>query len=442
MLRTLHFTNSWHPKSGGIGTFYKALLQSANDIPWHARLVVPSSETRFEAVGRYGGIYHVKSPSAPFSPEYRVLYPHRYLLPGSPLREILRQEQPHVVEINDKYTLLYLGGLLRIGRIPEMKHLPAVVGIACERMDETLKAYISVSGLARWFARAYMKNLYFPQFDHHVAVSQHVAAELETASKGHKVVRGVWIRGMGVDTERFTPARRDPAKRKALLAEYGVNDNTIALLYAGRLAPEKNLGLLLATLDETSRQSPDADVKLLIAGDGPGRDEFLSEMQQRAPGRFHYLGHVSARDRLADLYANVDAFLHPNPREPFGIAPLEAMAAGVALVAPDSGGVLSYANIDNAWIVPPTGPSFAAAVLESHTNGSERQRRTANARDKAVQLNWPSACASYHQLYESLWARTSRHEVDERVQPAFHSTLGNWLGCEIDGSQTQQRQSR
>ncbi len=44
-----------------------------------------------------------------------------------------------------------------------------------------------------------------------------------------------------------------------------------------------------------------------------------------------YLGHEADRRRLADLYANVDVFLHPNPREPFGIAPLEAMASGDAV---------------------------------------------------------------------------------------------------------------
>jgi hypothetical protein len=53
--------------------------------------------------------------------------------------------------------------------------------------------------LGRWFARQYMKWLYFPQFDHHIAVSEYTAEELGIASRGHKVQRGVWLGPMGVD---------------------------------------------------------------------------------------------------------------------------------------------------------------------------------------------------------------------------------------------------
>jgi glycosyltransferase involved in cell wall biosynthesis len=46
----------------------------------------------------------------------------------------------------------------------------------------------------------------------------------------------------------------------------------------------------------------------------------------RAPGRAAFLGHIKNPDELAGLLANADLFIHPSDREPFGIAPLEAMA--------------------------------------------------------------------------------------------------------------------
>ena len=61
------------------------------------------------------------------------------------------------------------------------------------------------------------------------------------------------------------------------------------------------------------------------------------------------LGHLD-KELLADYYANADVFVHPNPKEPFGIAPLEAMASGVPVVAPNSGGILSYATDENIWM--------------------------------------------------------------------------------------------
>lgn len=427
MLTSLHFTNAWHANSGGIGTFYRALLAEAEREGWQAKLVVPGAETRYEAWGRCTGVHYVRAPRAPFSPEYRILYPHTYLLPGSPIRRILRQERPGIVEVCDKYTLLYLAGLLRVNGIRAAGDPPVVVGLSCERMDENVAAYAAAGSTAMRLVRAYMKCLYFPQFDHHIAVSRHAASELEIASRGHKVTRGVWIRGMGVDTVRFTPERKSEEKRRAIAARYGVNAEATLLLYAGRLAPEKNLGLLLNTMDRL-----DADrFQLLIAGDGPLRYEFLAEAETRFPGGVVYLGHVGDREHLADLFANVDAFLHPNPAEPFGIAPLEAMAAGAPLVAPDTGGVTAYANVGNAWVTRPTGECFAAAVKHITGDAAAHLERTRRARSTAEHLNWPSTCRGFLDLYRSLHDRHRKRSTTPQMEPAFYSTPGNWLGLEI-----------
>jgi alpha-1,6-mannosyltransferase len=428
MLRTLHFTNAWHPSSGGISTFYRALLKSADEGGWQARLVVPGESKRYEKMGPSSGIYYVRAPRAPFSPDYRVLYPHSYLLPGGAIRQILRKEQPHLVEICDKYTMPYLGGMLRLHLLKEMDQQPAVVGLSCERMHETVTAYTKLPRASKLFARLYMKYLYFPLFDHHIAVSQHAADELEVASHGHKVRRGVWIRGMGVDVECFTPTRRRAEHRRLLLRLASARDNAVLFLYAGRLAPEKNLGLLI---DALSRNDGARQHKLLIAGNGPMREAFLSEARRRLPGSVVYLGHLADREALADLYANADIFLHPNPQEPFGIAPLEGMASGMALVAPDSGGVTSYANPSNAWVVPATPERFGAAIQEIVGDPVETARRTRAARLTAEQFSWPCACARFLSLYQDLHQRVIGDETRCSQEPAFYSTKGNWFGAEI-----------
>jgi alpha-1,6-mannosyltransferase len=90
------------------------------------------------------------------------------------------------------------------------------------------------------------------------------------------------------------------------------------------------------------------DFELLIAGTGNLRSSLEAEASQKCPGFLRFLGHIGDRQQLADLYANCDAFIHPNPSEPFGIAPLEAMASGLPLIAPNSGGLTTYANTENA----------------------------------------------------------------------------------------------
>jgi alpha-1,6-mannosyltransferase len=403
MLRTLHLTNAWHATSGGISTFYRALLKASNESGWRCRLVVPSESTGYEPTGPHSGIYHLRAPRAPFSPGYRVLYPQQYLLPHAEIRRILREEQPDVVEVCDKYTLIYLAGLLRIGWMRECEHRPVLIGLSCERMDETVHAYLGASGLARLLSRAYMRSIYFRQVDHHIAVSRHTAAELELASQGITPVRGISIRGMGVDSTLFTPDRRSSEKRARLLRAASAPDGAVLLLYAGRLAPEKNLGLLCDLLDRLDHGAH--AYKLLIAGDGPGRDAFLRDCGKSHAGRVVYLGHQTDRGALADLYANVDIFLHPNPREPFGIAPLEAMASGVPLIAPNAGGVTSYANSSNAWVVPASGEAFSAAIREILHEPEQRDKRVRAARVTAEELDWSAACGRFHALYRDLSQR-------------------------------------
>ena len=100
-LTTLHITNWYHPTSGGIRTFYHALLESANAEGRYVRLIVPGPRATVEDVGAFGRIYQVPAPPAPaFDRRYRMILPHAYL-PWLPSRlvAILERERPDLVEI-------------------------------------------------------------------------------------------------------------------------------------------------------------------------------------------------------------------------------------------------------------------------------------------------------------------------------------------------------
>ncbi len=430
LMRTLHLTNFWHPTSGGVATFYRALTEAANRRRHHLRLVVPSDRDRIEQVGDFVRIYHLRAAPAPLNPRYRLLRPRLFMRPGGAIAKILRDEKPDLVEICDKYTLNYLAALLRKRLVPGVASRPVVVGLSCERMDVNVGVYLGPSRPWKFFARHYMKWLYFPMFDHHVAVSSSVAEELRAAARGHAVRRAVWIRGMGVDAELFHPRRRNQACRLRLASSLGAPAEATWLLYAGRLVPEKNLGLLLDTMRELSRPANDS-FHLVVAGDGILRGDLEHQWTAEFPGRIHFLGHISERERLADLYANADLFLHPNPREPFGIAPLEAMASGTPLLAANSGGVTEYANAGNAWLVEPTGAAFAQACLEAVQESQLRRERTARARRTAEAHSWPRVAEGFLDLYREIWNLVRNPAYSVVSGPAFHSTPGDWLGREI-----------
>ncbi len=399
-IKTLHLTNAFHPHSGGISTFYLAMLQTANEQKREMRLVVPGSEDRVEQVGDYGKIYFVHAPKAPLDSNYRWLPPTTYLYPGTAIRTILREERPDVIEIAEKYSLHYLGGTIRLGLLRDLDFRPLILGLSCERMDENVAAYMGTSALHRWFCRWYMHWIYFPFFDHHTAVSEHAATELVAASHGHAVERGIWIRPMGVDATRFTPSRRSPAMRRHLLEQANAHPSARLLLYAGRLAPEKNLPLLV----EMMRLLRHRDYRLIVVGDGIQREQLERQAAELAPGRVCFLQHITDRERLAEVYASCDVFVHPNPREPFGIAPLEAMASGLPLVGANCGGITSYANQTNAWLAEPEPAAFAAAVNQALENDAARLARVRAGLQTAAANSWDRAAEAYFALYEALHA--------------------------------------
>ena len=430
MIKTLHLTNAWHATSGGIATFYRELVAAANEEGHQIRLVVPGETDRVERAGRCGLVYFVTARQAPLNASYRIMLPGAFLARHGAIRQILDDERPDLVEVCDKYTLPYLAGMLRERWLLGREFRPVTVGLSCERMDENFAHYVSTGAMGEAFSRVYMKWVYFPMFDCHIANSEHTAQELVPASRGHKVRRGVWISPMGADCDRFHPARRSEVQRRGLIAESGGGEETVLLLYAGRLVAEKNVPLL-ADLMQALATDREHDFRLLIAGEGVLHAQLEELCRRKAPGRVTFLGHVADREQLADLYANADIFVHPNPREPFGIAPLEAMAAGLALVAPRSGGVMSYATDENAWLGDACAESFAALVSSVIADPERRRRKAHAARTTAEQFRWQSVASRYLRLYESLWELHCGFRKQQVIEPRFYSTAGNRWGMEI-----------
>ena len=116
MPTSLHLTNAYHASSGGIRTFYEALLRDAEPHGRHVCLVVPGERDRVEDVSPFARIYTIAAPSSPFvDRRYRLVLPHRFLMPErGRIWRILRDEQPDLIEICDKYAFCYLAGVLRI----------------------------------------------------------------------------------------------------------------------------------------------------------------------------------------------------------------------------------------------------------------------------------------------------------------------------------------
>lgn len=429
-LKSVHITNYYHKNSGGIGTAYDRLLEAANRHQRFVRLIVPGESDKIEEVGKYGRIYYVRAANSPlFDKRYRILLPWKsYIFDKSPIKRILREEQPDLIEIGEKYTLSLMGGLLRKGTMSVSPDRPILVHFSCERMDDNIRAFISDRKIGKWFARRLVGNYIFPMFDFHLANSGYTAQEFVDAispeqnpRRSNRFFNLCWrffrapqvpagerlfVNQCGADVLHFRIERKSVEKRRQILVDAGFPEIATVLLYAGRLSPEKNVWLLPALMKSLSEPDvtnpPHREYRLLIAGDGPQAGPLRAELESLAPGRYKFLGHISDKEKLADIYANTDVFVHPNPREPFGIAPLEAMASGLPVVAPNAGGVLSYATNENAWLAEPEADDFSAAVRDVFANDERRAVKTRNALETARQFTWENSTDRLFSLYDKM----------------------------------------
>ncbi len=146
----------------------------------------------------------------------------------------------------------------------------------------------------------------------------------------------------GVDTRLFRPDRR----RADLRRDWGAGAEAPVFLYVGRLAAEKNIGLLAGLWPEIRATRPDAH--LVLVGDGPLRPE----LENRLP-EARFTGTRNGED-LASHYASADYFLFPSLTETYGNVVAEAMASGLGVLAYRYAAAAQLIEDGgNGWTVPP-----------------------------------------------------------------------------------------
>ncbi|HZF97588.1 MAG TPA: glycosyltransferase family 1 protein [Pseudoxanthomonas sp.] len=198
-----------------------------------------------------------------------------------------------------------------------------------------------------------------------------------------------------VDAGHFSPARRDPSLR----AQWGLDDDALAVIYVGRIAPEKNLDLSVRAFRALQKQRPDA--RFVWVGDGPAR----ARLAQENPD-FIFCG-VQRDAALARHFASGDLFLFASHSETFGNVTLEAMASGVATVAFDYGAVREHLRNGTQGAAVANDRDFVAAALRIGTHDAQRRAIGAAAR-RAMEALRPEQVAADFQAILADLASTRR----------------------------------
>jgi len=187
---------------------------------------------------------------------------------------------------------------------------------------------------------------------------------------------GIWSRG--VERDIFDPARRDHEWRRAL----GIGDEEIAIGFVGRLVMEKGLDVFSDTIDQLARRG--VRHRVLVVGDGPARDWF----ERRLPDAI-FVGFQKGPD-LGRAIASMDMLFNPSVTETFGNVTLEAMAAGLPVVAARATGSQSLVEegVTGQLIRPGAVAAFADALQRYCESDDTRAAAGIAGRAASARYGW------------------------------------------------------
>lgn len=209
----------------------------------------------------------------------------------------------------------------------------------------------------------------------------------------------------GVAVKQFSPARRSAALR----AQWGVRDGDLVALHVGRLAPEKNIEVVLRAYRTLAARQP--STRLVLVGDGPLR----RNLQETCPDVI-FPGQRTGEE-LAAYYASGDLFLFPSLTETYGNVVPEAMASGLAVLSYRRAAAELLITHGRNGMLADEGDAAQFCDLAIALAGNPWLRRALRERAAAsvAHLDWSSVC---HGFTDQLRGAIERHRLAGDVRQA------------------------
>lgn len=376
-MRIALFTETFLPKVDGVVNTLCHLLDHLAARGHHSVLFAPK-----DGPTRYAHTPVVGLLGFPFP-----LYPELRLVPPRfDMKERLVAFQPDLIHVLNPFSLGLVG--LWVGK--ELG-VPVVASYHTDVPGYAVRWGLGVFRDALWNYIRWMHS----QADLNLCPSTYTMNELK--AQGIERLK-VW--GRGVDTTRFHPCRRDPEWRWRLS---GGQPDAPLLLYVGRLSMEKRVEWLRSALEAT----PGA--RLAIVGDGPLRPTLEAHF---AGTPTVFTGYLWGHD-LARAYAAADIFLFPSANETLGNVVLEAMASGLPVVAPNSGGLTDHVREGQTGLLIPTDDreAFVGAARRMVENLDWARRLGAAGRERVEHQTWPLVLDGLLDDYAALVEREQPREM-------------------------------
>ena len=350
-------TETFLPKVDGVVTRLVATLRALEELGHEVLVLAPPG-----APEEWEGARVVAAGGLPFP-----WYPeHTFAVPSSRLAREVDAFAPDVVHVVNP-VLFGTWGAVHARR----RGLPL---LASFHTDPKVVKDLSLG----WFQRP------LEVLDREVHNLAHV--NLCTSPQMVELARGLGIRRVrlwpkAVDAEAFHPRRRSDEMRDRLS---GGDVERPLIVYAGRVSFEKRVDVLAEAV-----RALQGEARFAVVGEGPARPW----LEERLAGTGTVFTGFLAGDELGAAYASADVFAFPSDSETLGFAALEAMAAGVPVVAARAGGIPHVVDHGRTGLLvePGSGAALAEGIRALLRDPGLRARLAAEGRREAERWSWPEA---------------------------------------------------
>lgn len=209
----------------------------------------------------------------------------------------------------------------------------------------------------------------------------------------------------------------EPEWLRLLRSEPRIENDHPVILSVGKMYPRKRTNILLETVALLRDKYP--TLELRIVGDGLEWDRLHAVADQlKVQDRVTWLGHIADDRAFAREWRQADIFCHPSCQETFGYVYLEAMTAGMPIVAARAGAAPEVLG-DAALLAEPENPQSLAHALDQFLqNEVLRQRYARRAEARAMQFSHTRMIDQYVRLIKEVMANANgRQRTGTVVSP-------------------------
>lgn len=390
------FTESYKPYTSGvvtsISTFKEELTRLGHEIYIFAPKY-PHHEEEEENVYRYISV------PAPTNPGYTLALP---LQPG--MLALMRRLQLDLIHVHSPFTMG------RVGLHYARKFDLPLLFTYHTRYDQYVHYLPMAHELVKDMTIKYSRH-FCNECDHIIAPSR----EIESIIRSFMVTTPISVVPTGIPLEKFKNG--DPYW---LHKNYPIPPSNRILLFAGRLSQEKNIPFLIESFSKVKQKIPNTSL-VLVAG-GPLEDELkaMSGDLELTGQDIIFTGQLPF-ESLVNAYYSADLFVFSSLTETQGLVLIEAMAAGLPVVAVRASGVREM--VDDGIDGLLTGEDcdeFAAATCRVLKDDTYYHRLQANARLKAEQMSSQNMALKLEQVYLQM--------VDSDYHHSRSLKIDSWIG--------------